>query len=101
MKALGITALMFLSIQAFSQHPFSKMGPKAKNFKHSFSQNFEPSTVVVYANASDKYEVGANAKNRTIASKEGKRIIANSNTRIVRGKGANAKNRYIRVASTE
>lgn len=99
MKNLSIiAALLLASTVAFAQHPLYKKGPKAKNYKVAQEESLPATVVSLYASPSDKYEAGANAKNRTLKNEDADRVSGYAKTGIRRGTGANAKNRYVRVA---
>lgn len=99
MKNISIIAVLLLaSTVAFGQHPLYKKGPKAKNYKVAQEESLPATVVSLYASPSDKYEAGANAKNRTLKNEDADRVSGYAKTGIRRGTGANAKNRYVRVA---
>ncbi|AWV99696.1 hypothetical protein [Arcticibacterium luteifluviistationis] len=99
MKNISIVVvLLFASSVAFAQHPLYKKGPKAKNYKVAQEESLPATVVSLYAQPSDKYEAGANAKNRTLKQDDSVLISGYAQTGIKRGTGANAKNRYVRVA---
>ncbi len=93
MKTLGfITCLILFSVSVSAQHPLSKKGPNAKNYKVLKERNSKGGEFSVYTKPSEKYASGANAKNtRVHASKT--TIYPSFDHK--RGIGANAKNRYI------
>lgn len=98
MKNISIMVLLLSSCVAFGQHPLYKKGPKAKNYKVSKAENLPATKFSLYAQPSDKYEAGANAKNRTLNQGDKELISGYAKTNLRRGTGANAKNRYVRVA---
>ncbi|WP_341226526.1 hypothetical protein [uncultured Arcticibacterium sp.] len=99
MKNISIIAVLLLaSTVAFGQHPLYKKGPKAKNYKVAQEESLPATVVSLYASPSDKYEAGANAKNRTLKNDDAELVSGYVQTGIRRGTGANAKNRYVRVA---
>ena len=96
MKNIGIiVALLFIGFSVSAQHPLSKKGPKAKNYKASKDSNRKATKLSLFVAPSDKYATGANAKNTLISTESSEQITTYPKQGLKRGKGANAKNRYV------
>lgn len=111
-KYFVLSLLLGFSFGAVAQHHLAHKGPAAKNYKTSTSKVEKNTKVLVYANPEDKYETGANAKNRMITteaekvevkSQERKRIFgpAFKNRKMKKEKGTPVQESQNPVRETE
>ncbi|MFT5885313.1 MAG: hypothetical protein ACI9IP_001773 [Arcticibacterium sp.] len=100
MRALGLVFVFALLGTAVSaQHPLYKKGPQAKNYKVLKDSSLKGSQFSIYSQPSEKYASGAKAKNNRITASAEKTVV-HPNFGYKRGKGANAKNRFIITRKT-
>ena len=94
MRGLVIVfALLGTAVSA--QHPLYKKGPQAKNYKVLKDSSLKGSQFSIYSQPSEKYASGAKAKNNRIITSSVEKTVIYPNFGHKRGKGANAKNRFI------